>query len=97
MKLTDSGTLIRLAYQGLLDMKIDADDILFRAGFDKSKLYEILESTHENLDGDNWSAELHKDPNHPATDVRFTNSETGQVIEVNYKLGSECMRYWNSH
>tara|TARA_B000000557_G_C20592196_1_gene366070 strand:- start:53 stop:649 length:597 start_codon:yes stop_codon:yes gene_type:complete len=38
--------------------------------------------------GDNWSAELHKDPNHPATDVRFTNSETGQVIEVNYKLGS---------
>ena len=41
MKLTDSGTLIRLAYQGLLDMKIDADDILFRAGFDKSKLYEI--------------------------------------------------------
>ena len=41
MKLTDSGTLIRLAYQGLLDMKIDADEILFRAGFDKSKLYEI--------------------------------------------------------
>ena len=41
MKLTDSGTLIRLAYQGLLDMKIDADDILFRAGFNKSKLYEI--------------------------------------------------------
>ena len=54
----------------------------------RSKFYEILESTHENLDGDTWSAKLHKDPNHPATDVRFYNSETGQVIEVNYKLGS---------
>ena len=52
----------------------------------QSKFYEILESTHENMDGDKWSAKLFTDPNHPATDVRFYNSETKQTYEVNYKL-----------
>ena len=52
----------------------------------QSKFYEILESTYENMDGDKWSAKLFTDPNHPATDVRFYNSETQQTYEVNYKL-----------
>jgi len=52
----------------------------------QSKFYEILESTHENMDGDKWSAKLFTDPNHPGTDVRFYNSETKQTYEVNYKL-----------
>lgn len=52
----------------------------------QSKFYEILESTHENMDGDKWSAKLFEDPAHPATDVRFYNSETQQTYEVNYKL-----------
>ena len=38
------------------------------------------------MDGDNWSAKLFTDPSHPATDVRFYNSETKQTYEVNYKL-----------
>ena len=40
MNLTDSGTLIRLAYQGFKALEVDADLILNKAGFDKSKLYE---------------------------------------------------------
>ena len=52
----------------------------------QSKFYEILESTYENMDADKWSAKLFTDPNHPATDVRFYNSETQQTYEVNYKL-----------
>ena len=52
----------------------------------QSKYYEILESTYENMDGDKWSAKLFEDPAHPATDVRFYNSETQQTYEVNYKL-----------
>ena len=52
----------------------------------QSKFYEILESTYENMDGDKWSAKLFTDPNHPATDVRFYNTETQQTYEVNYKL-----------
>ena len=55
----------------------------------QSKFYEILESTHENMDGDNWSAQLFTDPNHPATDVRFYNSKTQQTYEVNYKLSDD--------
>jgi len=52
----------------------------------QSKFYEILESNYENMDGDKWSAKLFEDPAHPATDVRFYNSETQQTYEVNYKL-----------
>jgi len=52
----------------------------------QSKFYEILESTYENMDADKWSAKLFTDPNHPATDVRFYNTETQQTYEVNYKL-----------
>ena len=40
MNLTDSGTLVRLAYQGFKALEVDADLILNKAGFDKSKLYE---------------------------------------------------------
>ena len=38
--LTDSGTLVRLAYQGLLALEVDADEILRQSGFDPAKLYE---------------------------------------------------------
>ena len=51
-----------------------------------SKFYEILETTHENADGDEWSAELIVDQNHPASDAVFYNQETGQYIEINYKF-----------
>ncbi len=32
-----------------------------------SKFYEILETTHENADGDVWSAELMESQSHPVT------------------------------
>ena len=51
-----------------------------------SKFYEKLETTHENADGDKWSAELIVDQNHPASDAVFYNQETGQYIEINYKF-----------
>ena len=51
-----------------------------------SKFYEVLETTHENADGDEWSAELIVDQNHPASDAVFYNQETGQYIEINYKF-----------
>lgn len=62
----------------------------------QSKFYEILESTYENMDGDKWSAKLFKDPSHPATDVRFYNSDTKQTYEVNYKL-TDNVNYIENH
>ena len=62
----------------------------------ESKFYEILESTHENMDGDAWSAKLFEDPSHPATDVRFYNSATKQTYEVNYKL-TDDVNYIETH
>jgi AraC-like DNA-binding protein len=38
--LTDSGTLVRLAYQGLCALGIDGDEVLRQSGFDPSKLYQ---------------------------------------------------------
>jgi AraC-like DNA-binding protein len=38
--LTDSGTLVRLAYQGLRSLHVDADEVLRRAGFDPKELYQ---------------------------------------------------------
>ena len=38
--LTDSGTLVRLAYQGLRSLGVDADEVLRRSGFDPEKLYQ---------------------------------------------------------
>ncbi len=38
--LTDSGTLVRLAYQGLLNLGVDADEVLRRSGLNPSQLYQ---------------------------------------------------------
>ena len=38
--LTDSGALVRLAYQGLTALGIDGDEVLRQSGFDPSKLYQ---------------------------------------------------------
>jgi len=38
--LTDSGTLVRLAYQGLTNLGVDADEVLRQSGFDPEKLYQ---------------------------------------------------------
>jgi hypothetical protein len=61
-----------------------------------SKFFEVLEVTKENADGDVWSAELIKDQNNPASDAIFTNNQTGETIEVNYKFSTN-KHYIESH
>ena len=38
--LTDAGTLVRLAYQGLANLGVDADAVLRRSGLDPKQLYQ---------------------------------------------------------
>ena len=38
--LTDSGTLVRLAYKGLVNLGVDADEVLRRSGLDPAELYQ---------------------------------------------------------
>ena len=38
--LTDSGTLVRMAYQGLVNLGVDADEVLRRCGLDPAQLYK---------------------------------------------------------
>ena len=40
--LTDSGTLVRMAYQGLINLNVDADEVLRRCGLDPAQLYKLL-------------------------------------------------------
>lgn len=61
-----------------------------------SKFYEVLEATHENIDGDDWSADLLEGQNHPVSDAIFYNSETGRAYEINYKF-TENKYYIESH
>ena len=51
----------------------------------KGKMFEVLMDTRENADGDNWIAKAHPDINHPGSDSTYTNEETGQSIQVQYK------------
>ena len=60
------------------------------------KFFEILETTHENADGDEWSAELIGDQNNPVSDALFFNSENGKAYEINYKF-TESESYIESH
>lgn len=60
------------------------------------KFFEILETTHENVDGDVWSAELLEGQNHPVSDAIFYNSATDKFIEINYKY-SENADYIENH
>jgi AraC-like DNA-binding protein len=62
--LTDSGTLVRMAYQGLLNLKIDADEVLRRCGMDPAQLYKPNLRTHFSAQPLFWEAavELSGDP-----------------------------------
>jgi len=51
----------------------------------KGKLFEIMVETRENADEDEWSAKQHPEINHPGTDLTFSNSLTGEQIEVQLK------------
>ena len=90
----------RMEFQKKLDPNASFSDIKNLAeSYDKdqlenvqqsvnAKFFELLEVEYENADGDMWSAELMKDQNHPVSDAIFTNKETGQLIEINYKFST---------
>ena len=63
----------------------DADQIDGVINTVKGKMFEILVTEQENLDGDNWSARMHSDETFPGSDIIFTDVETGESIEVSLK------------
>ena len=62
--LTDAGTLVRLAYQGLLNLGIDADEVLMRSGLEPKQLYKNNLRTQFSAQPSFWKAavELSGDP-----------------------------------
>lgn len=62
--LTDSGTLVRLAYRGLVNLGVDADEVLRRSGLDSSDLYRANLRTKFSGQPRFWKAavELSGDP-----------------------------------
>ena len=62
--LTDSGTLVRLAYRGLVNLGVDADEVLRRSGLDPSELYQANLRTKFSGQPRFWTAavELSGDP-----------------------------------
>ncbi len=62
--LTDSGTLVRLAHQGLCNLGIDADEVLRRSGLDPAKLYQPNLRTKFSAQPKFWqaAADLSGDP-----------------------------------
>ena len=62
--LTDSGTLVRMAYHGLLNLNVDADEVLRRCGLDPAQLYKPNLRTHFSAQPLFWEAavELSGDP-----------------------------------
>jgi AraC-like DNA-binding protein len=62
--LTDSGTLVRLAYRGLVNLGVDADEVLRRSGLDPSELYQANLRTKFSGQPRFWKAavELSGDP-----------------------------------
>lgn len=62
--LTDSGTLVRLAYQGLVNLGVDADEVLRRSGLNPDQLYQANLRTQFSAQPKFWKAavELSGDP-----------------------------------
>jgi hypothetical protein len=51
----------------------------------KGKMFEIMITEQENLDGDAWLAKMHTDETFPGSDIVFSNTETGERLEVSLK------------
>jgi len=62
--LTDAGTLVRLAYQGLVNLGIDANEVLRRSGLKPEQLYKSNLRTHFSAQPKFWQAavDLSNDP-----------------------------------
>jgi len=55
----------------------------------KGKMFEIMVTKQENLDGDQWQARMHTDESFPGSDIVFTNEETSEQIEISLKAVSQ--------
>jgi len=51
----------------------------------KGKMFEIMVTNAENTDNDVWQAYMHEDESYPGSDIIFTNSDTGESLEVSLK------------
>ena len=51
----------------------------------KGEMFEHLVEHLENIDGDQWMAQLHDIRTVPGSDIIFTNIETGQQVEISLK------------
>jgi hypothetical protein len=65
--------------------RYDEDQIGGVISLIKGKLFEHVVEAHENADGDEWIAHLHEDESYPGSDIVFTDTETGETIEVSLK------------
>ena len=54
----------------------------------KGKMFEIMVTEQQNLDGDQWSAVMHTDESFPGSDIIFINEATGEHLEVSLKAAS---------
>jgi hypothetical protein len=55
----------------------------------KGKMFEIMATKQENIDGDQWKAKMHTDESFPGSDIILTNQETNQQIEISLKAVSQ--------
>jgi hypothetical protein len=51
----------------------------------KGKMFEIMATNAENSDNDIWQAKMHEDESFPGSDIVFTNTQTGETLEVSLK------------
>lgn len=62
----------------------------------KGIYHEVAFVQGENADGDEWSAELIRDPYNPGSDVILKNGLTGETVEVQLKA-TDSVTYLNEH
>ena len=67
----------------------DGDQMVGAINTVKGKMFEIMVTEQENMDGDEWYAKMHTDETFPGSDIVFTNIETGERVEVSLKAVSE--------
>ena len=67
----------------------DQDQIVGVINTIKGKMFEIMVTENENLDGDIWYAKMHTDETFPGSDIVFTNITNGEQVEVSLKAVAE--------
>lgn len=81
--LTDAGTLVRLAYQGLVNLGLNADEVLRRSGLEPEQLYKTNLRTQFSAQPAFWQAaiDLSGDPAIGLHVAEKMPAYKGQIIE----------------